>query len=98
VLAATSAIESKVYFLIYGFSEMSRSTSFPICGMASRLVGRATANPISHPERNAMGKTVDHPTCTKTIVKVITVSNTNVMKKALRTLENLAFTLTTDTS
>ena len=76
---------------------MSFFTSFIIRGIAKRLVGRPTANPVNHPTMNAIGKTEVHPTCTETIVKVITVSKTNVIKKAIKTFENLTLALTNDT-
>jgi len=42
-----------------------------------------------------MGKKEVHPTCTETIVKVITVSKANTMKKAIKRFEYLAFAFTT---
>jgi hypothetical protein len=80
---------------IYQSSEVSFFTCRLTRGITSRLVGSPTANPISHPPKNAIGKKEVHPTCTETIVKVITVSKTNTMKKASKRFEYLALNFTT---
>jgi len=45
-----------------------------------------------------MGKIEVHPTWTETMVKVITVSKTKVMNRAIKTFESLLFIFTTGTS
>lgn len=60
------------------------------------LVGRATANPMSHPIENCVKNLELQPTCTDIIVKVITVSKANTIKKAVNRPENLALSFTAE--
>jgi hypothetical protein len=63
--------------------------------MTSRLVGKPTANPMTHPPKNLWRKSEVHPVIIVVIVKVIVESNANVMNNAVNKVEYLlsAFTI-----
>ena len=62
--------------------------------MTSRLVGKPTANPMTHPPRNLWRKPEVHPVIIVVIVKVIVESIANVMKNAVNKVEYLLFAFT----
>ena len=69
------------------YFDTNNATIFLVIGTIIRLVGKATAKPISHPFRNLWEKSAVQPVFMEVIVKVITVSNAKVMKKATSTGE-----------
>lgn len=63
-------------------------TSLLTRGMASRLVGKPTANPMIHPPKNLWRKPEVNPVIIAVIVKVMVVSKANVMKNAVNKAED----------
>ena len=61
-----------------------------ISGIIRRLVGKATAKPISQPPTNLCANIGAHPVLTSVIVKDIVVSKTRAIKSAVRTPEYFA--------
>ena len=58
----------------------------------NRLVGNATAKPISQPEMNLWRKPTVKPVIIAVIVKDIVVSKAKVIKNAVKRIEDLLFT------
>lgn len=75
-----------------GHSEASLFTSLLTNGMASRLVGKPTANPIAHPPKNLWRNPEVQPVIIVFIVKVIVESKANVMNSAVNNVEYLRLT------
>ncbi len=65
------------------YLETSLLTSLLVNGNAKRLVGKATAKPISHPLTNLSRNPAVHPVFIESIVKVIVVSKAIVMNIAV---------------
>ena len=64
------------------YSETNKVANFLAKGIANKLVGKATTNPIIHPCRNLCRNPEVQPVFIEVIVKVNVVSKAKVIKKA----------------